>query len=252
MSKTSRSYRDTVNSLINIIEEKEEGPIDKAAALLAKAVAEDRLINVIGPGGHSNIAVEEAFSRAGGLAAVNALLDSGINLIHGAKRSMMVERTPGYAKTVLDSYGIGTGDVLVIVNAYGINAMTIDCALECKKRGATSIGITSTSFADFVPAGSPMRHPSAQKLYELVDVFIDNHLPLGDAVTELEGIPQKMGPTSTFVNAFAVNLLMMRTAEKLRDSGIEPPIWTSGNMPNGDKLNAKYDDKYLPRVKHLR
>lgn len=252
MSKASRTYRDTVVSLLNVIEEKEEGQIDKAAAILAKAVADDRLINVIGPGGHSNMAVEETFCRAGGLAAVNGILDAGTNLIHGAKRSMAVERTPGYAKTILDTYGVSAGDVLVIVNAYGINSMTIDCAMECKKRGATSIGITSKSFADFVPAGSPMRHPSAGKLYELVDVFIDNHLPLGDAVIELEGIPQKMGPTSTFVNCFTVDLLMMRTAEKLREMGIEPPIWTSGNMPNGDQLNKKLEDKYLLRVKHLR
>lgn len=252
MSKTSKTYRDTIVSLLTTIEGKEEGQIDKAAGILAKAVAEDRLIHVIGPGGHSNMAVEETFSRAGGLAAVNGILDAGTNLIHGAKRSMAVERTPGYAKTILDSYGVGAGDVLVIVNAYGINSMTIDCALECKKRGAISIGITSKSFADFVPAGSPMRHPSAGKLYELVDVFINNNLPLGDAVIELEGIPQKMGPTSTFVNCFAIDLLMMRTAEKLREMGIEPPIWTSGNMPNGDQLNRKLEDKYLLRVKHLR
>lgn len=252
MSKTSKAYLDTVVSLINLIEEKEEGQIDKAAEILAKAVAEDRLINVIGPGGHSNMAVEETFCRAGGLGAVNGILDAGTNLIHGAKRSMAVERTPGYAKTVLDAYGVGAGDVLVIVNAYGINAMTIDCALECRKRGTTSIGITSKSFADTVPAGSPMRHPSAGKLYELVDVFIDNHLPLGDAVIELEGIPQRMGPTSTYVNCFAVDLLMMRTAEKLHAMGVEPMIWTSGNLPNGDQMNKRLEDRYLLRVKHLR
>ncbi|HHY47471.1 MAG TPA: SIS domain-containing protein [Firmicutes bacterium] len=252
MSKTSRAYRDAIISLITTIEEKEQESIDKAATILAKAVAEDRLINVIGPGGHSNMAVEETFWRAGGLAPVNAMLDAGTNLIHGAKRSNYVERTPGYAKAVLDSYGITTGDVLVIVNAYGINAMTIDCALECKKRGVTSIGISSTSFANFVPKDSPARHPSGKNLYELVDVFIDNHLPLGDSIVEVEGIQQKMGPTSTFANSFTINLLMIRTAEKLLEMGIQPPVWTSANMPEGDKLNKKYEEMYFPRIKHLR
>jgi uncharacterized phosphosugar-binding protein len=252
MSKSSRAYRDIIAGLLTEIEEKEEDKIDRAADLLVKAVREDRLINVIGTGGHSNLAAEEVLWRAGGLAPVNPLLDAGTNLIHGAKRSNYIERSPGYAKGVLDSYGIQSGDVLIIVNAYGINAMTIDCALECKKRGVTSIGITSKSFGLSVPPGTPSRHPSNQNLYELVDVFIDSHLPLGDSVVALAGLPQKMGATSTYVNAFAINLLMIRTAEKLLELGIRPPVWTSANLPDGDRLNREYEEKYIPRVKHLR
>ncbi len=252
MSKTSGVYRDVIIDLISAIEREEQASIDQAADILAKRVQADGLIHVIGTGGHSNLAAEEVLWRAGGLAAVNPLLDAGTNLIHGAKRSNYIERTPGYAKGVLDSYEITSGDALIIVNAYGINAMTIDCALECQRRGVTSIGITSKSFADSVPVGAPSRHPSGQKLYELVDVFIDSHLPLGDSVVEVAGLQQKMGATSTYVNAFAVNLLMIRTVEKLLAMGITPPIWTSANLPNGDSLNQKYEAQYLPRVKHLR
>jgi uncharacterized phosphosugar-binding protein len=252
MSQTSRAYLDSIISLMKLTEEKEEANIDAAAKILAEAVKNDRLINVIGTGGHSNLAAEEVLWRAGGLAAVNPMLDAGTNLINGAKRSNFVERTTGYAKAVLDAYGVNAGDVLVIANAYGINAMTIDCALECQKRGVTSIGITSTAFAQFVPQNSPIRHPSGKNLYEIVDVFIDCNMPLGDSVVEVEGIPQKMGPTSTFANAFAINLLMIRTAEKLLEMGVQPPVWVSGNLPEGDELNKKYEKLYLPRVKHLR
>ncbi len=252
MSSISRTYLERITGLLREIEEQEQQSINKAAEALAKAAAEDRLLNAIGPGGHSNMAVEEIFWRAGGLASINAILDPGTNLIHGAKRSSSVERTPGYAATVLDAYGVSRGDVLIIVNAYGINAMTIDCAKEAKKRGVTSIGVTSTSFAKFVPPGAPARHPDGGNLYELVDIFVDNHLPLGDAVIELEGLPQKMGPTSTFVNSFVMNLLMMATAEKLLAKGIKPPVWTSGNLPEGDRMNQEYFEKYIPRVKLLR
>jgi len=252
VSNTFTDYRDEVTSILESIVENEHESINKAAQILANTVIKDRLINIIGPGGHSNMAVEETFWRAGGLACVNAILDPGTNVIHGAKRSNIIERTPGYAKAVLDSYGISEGDVLIIVNAYGINHMTIDCALQCKERGVTSIGITSTSFAEYVPKDSPQRHPSNANLHELVDVFINNYLPLGDAVVEISGLKQKMGPTSTFCNAFAINLLMMRTAEKLLDMGIEPPVWTSANMPGGDTANRVNEEKYIPRIKHLR
>jgi uncharacterized phosphosugar-binding protein len=248
----SENYLQSVIAALTRIQQDEQEVMDKAGQVLAEAVAKDRLINVIGPGGHSNMAVEEVFWRAGGLASVNALLDAGTNLIHGAKRSNRVERTPGYASTVLDIYGIENEDVLVIVNAYGINAMTIDCALECEKRGVTSIAITSTSFADSVPKDAPSRHPSGKNLYDIADIFINNHLPLGDAVVSIEGMEQKMGPLSTFVNSFAINLLMMSTAQKLLAMGIQPPIWTSANMPDGDKLNQQYEEAYFPRIKHLR
>ena len=134
MTCTSKIYYEAVISVLKAIEEQEKASIDRAAAVLAEKIAEDRLIHVIGPGGHSNMAVEEVLWRAGGLAPVNGILDAGTNLIHGAKRSNIIERTPGYANGVLDAWGVGAGGVLVIVNAYGINAMTIDCALECKKR----------------------------------------------------------------------------------------------------------------------
>ena len=91
----------------------------------------------------------------------------------------------------------------------------------------------------------------AGNLHELVDVFIDNYLPLGDAVVDVEGLDQKMGPTSTYCNAFAINLLMIRTAEKLIEAGIRPPVWTSANLPEGDRLNKAYEEKYFYRVKHL-
>lgn len=244
-------YCSGVMSIIKEIASTQEENIRQAARLCAEAIKNGRLINVIGPGGHSNIAVEEVLWRAGGLVHVNAILDPGTNIIHGAKRSNIIERTPGYAKAVFDSYRLTEGDVLVIVNAYGINSMTVDSALLCRERGIKSIGITSTSFADTVPKDAPSRHPSGKNLADLVDVYIDNHLPLGDAIIKLPGMEQKMGSTSTYANCFSINLLMMYTAETLLEMGITPAVWQSANMPDGDKLNKRYEDEFLPRIRHL-
>ena len=56
MKSTSKSYLETIVTLLTTIENEEKEPINQAAGVLAKAVAEDRLIHVIGPGGHSNMA----------------------------------------------------------------------------------------------------------------------------------------------------------------------------------------------------
>jgi len=126
--------------------------------------------------------------------------------------------------------------------------MTIDCAMEAKKRGVTSIAITSTSFADKIPKDHPARHPSGASLYQSVDVFINNHLPYGDAVLEVEGCEQDMGATSTFCNSFAVQFLCVETAKYLVSKGYTPPIFRAGNMPGGDEFNQSMIEKYTGKA----
>ena len=251
MSKETEYYFDNVIDIFKKIKKQSETSINEAARLMAKSIVEDKLVHIIGPGGHSNMAAMEVLWRAGGLAAINALLDPGLALVHGAKHSNIIERTPGYAKSVLDNYDIHSEEILIIANAYGINSMTIDCALEAKKRQLKTIGITSTSFANHVPKDHPARHPSGKNLYEIVDIFIDNYLPLGDAVVKFENFDQKIAPTSTLCNCFTLNLLVIKTVEKILNAGEKPPIWMSANMPGGDEANKKWEKKYATRVKHL-
>ena len=251
MENIIRQYANKVQELVEAISAEQEA-FEKGAQLVAEAIKRDELIHVIGPGGHSNMAVEEVLWRAGGLAPINAILDPGTNVIHGAKRSNIIERCPGYGIRVLDSYGINRpGEVIIIVNAYGINSMTIDIALEAKRRGLKTIGITSESFARIVPKDAPSRHPSGLNLFENVDVYINNHLPEGDACIAVPGVAQTMGPTSTFCNCFTIDCLMMKTAEKLAADGYEVPVWKSANMPGGDESNKALEEKYFARVKHL-
>jgi len=199
------------------------------------------------------MAAEEVLWRAGGLAPINAILDAGTNLIHGAKRSNLIERTPGYAPSVLDAYRVGLkpGEVIIIVNAYGINAMCIDVVLEAKKRKMITIAITSRQFADRLPREHPSRHPSGKNLYQEADYFINCHLPFGDAIVEIEQCRQKTGPVSTMCNVFAINLLMIETVRQLAALGIEPPLWRSANLPGGDEANRRLEEKWIPRIKHL-
>ena len=252
MENLTTFYKNTIIDILNKISGETE-MIQKAAKVVAESIAREEPVHVIGPGGHSNMAAEEVLWRAGGLAPMNAILDAGTNLIHGAKRSNIIERTPGYAIKVLDAYRVGKkpGEVIIIVNAYGINSMCIDTALEAKRRRMITIGITSKSFADLVPKDHPSRHPTGKNLYQEVDYFLNCHLPYGDAVIEIEGCPQKVGPTSTFCNAFTINLLMAETVKELVAMGIEPPVWMSANLPGGDEKNRKLEEKYITLIKHL-
>ncbi|MBW1696738.1 MAG: sugar isomerase domain-containing protein [Deltaproteobacteria bacterium] len=251
-NKEMSSYRNTIIDIFHRICGEIE-TIQSAAQKVAEVIAREDTVHVVGPGGHSNMAVEEVFWRAGGFACINAILDPGTNLIHGGARSMIIERTPGYGIKVLDAYRVGRkpGEVIIIANAYGINSMCIDIVEEAKKRQMTTIGITSRSYADTLLKDHPARHPSGKNLYQEVDYFLNNHLPYGDTVVELKGTTRKTGPTSTFCNVFTINLLVIETAKALLSMGVEPPLLVSGNLPGGDELNRQLIDKYIPLVKHL-
>ncbi len=245
-------YHKAITGAVNTIVEREQEPISKAAALLADKIAEDRLIYVIGPGGHSQNAVAELFWRAGGLAPIFPVLDGGYDLVHGALRSNIIERTPGYIGRILKMHGLSSGDVLVVCNAYGINSGTIDSALTAQEVGAKVVGVTSTGFAENVPPGHPSRHPSNRNLHEIVDIFINCWMPYGDAVVEIEGCEQRVSPTSTIVLFFALNCLVAQTVHTLAERRIDPPVWMSANLPGGDEANKRYFERFGHRVKYLK
>jgi uncharacterized phosphosugar-binding protein len=233
------------------IANEEAGRIGAAARLIADCIGRGDLLHVIGTGGHSTIGAEECFYRAGGLVPVDAILDPGFSLGAGAERSTRIERTPGYVRAILDGYSLRRGEVLMIVNAYGINAATIEAAEEGRARGLSTIAVTSVEHARNTPRDHPARHPSARNLFELVDVYVDTKVPVGDGVIRLPGLAEPVGPISTLNNAFAVNAILLEAMAIMLGRGQTPPVWKSGNSPGGDEFNRHYYEEYGARVRRL-
>ncbi|MBT2567871.1 sugar isomerase domain-containing protein [Arthrobacter sp. ISL-85] len=244
-------YLARITSLLERIHAEEEASISKAASILAEQIAADRLVHIYGPGGHSNLASQEVFFRAGGLMHISAILDEGTMLAGGALRSMAMERTPGYGRIVIDNAGLVAGDLLILVNAYGINTALIDAALTASALDVRTIGISSREHAEKTTADHPARHPSGSNLHDVVDLHIDTKVLIGDAVMELPGVSEKVGAVSTFANAYTLNWLVQCTTRELRERNIEPPVWRSGNAPGGDEANRKFLDRFKGRVHSL-
>jgi uncharacterized phosphosugar-binding protein len=252
MKKSLKEYHAIIASTFDAImeDDKNEESLDRAADLIAHSIASDRLVYLVGPGGHSNMTTEECLCRAGMLVQLNPMIDA-TNLVHGTTKTRFLQRSGGYAKGLLEEYGVQKEAVIIVINAYGINYLTIDMALEAKKRGLHVIGLGSHSFAKVIASNHPARHPCGKNLEDVVDVFIDCKMPFGDAVIDMEGSDQKVGPTSTLCNIFSINLLMMLAVEKLIEMGVKPKVWRSINMPNGDEFNASYFKDYGQRIRFL-
>ncbi|MDR7537872.1 MAG: SIS domain-containing protein [Armatimonadota bacterium] len=251
MNEPIERYRQAVFALLDRIVREERDSIRQVAGVLAGVLAQDHLIYVYGTGGHSYIAAEEMSWRAGGLAAVFPILDPGVSLAYGARRSTAVERVPGYARAVLANYPITPGDVLIISNAYGINACTIDAALWAKERGITTVAITSPAFSKAIPPDHPARHPSRRNLFELADYVLDSKMPERDAVLQFPGLEAWVSPVSTVLHAFLIQSLVAETVGALLDRGANPPVWTSANVPGGEEANRALIERYAPRIRWL-
>jgi uncharacterized phosphosugar-binding protein len=245
------TYLGEITTLLKRIHDEEFEAIGRAAEAVASQVRRDELVHIFGPGGHSNLAAQEVFFRAGGLMHISAILDEGTLLSNGALRSMAIERTPGYGRVVIADAGLTDGNLLILVNAYGINAALIDAALEARARGVTLIGVSSREHAERTAPDHPARHPTKANLHDLVDIAVDTKVPIGDAVIGMEGVTERLAAVSTFANAYALNALVLRTVELLAEAGVQPPVWRSGNAPGGDEANARFLAGFRSRVPKL-
>lgn len=246
-----KKYYDYVSTMLEQVIAANEEVLPKVIDETARRVREDKLIYVYGPGGHANIATQEAFFRAGGLMNIAAILDEGTLLSSGALRSMSMERTPGYGRIVIDNSGLGEGDLILIVNSYGMNSAVIDSTMRAKELGATVVGVSSRKHAETIGPDHPARHPSKQNLHDLADLFLDSLVPVGDAVMTFHGDVPAAGAVSTFANAFLMNAIQMLTIERIVAEGGRPAVWTSGNAPGGDEANAKLVGRFKGRIRNL-
>ena len=242
---------DKFNELARNFEEQEGDNLIKAAKLMSDAIAQDRLIYIFGGGGHTCLVMQELFWRAGGLANLCPMIDFAIHPVTPAYMYLAHERMHGIGDALVDYYGVGEGDVILIFHSYGFNAPTIDCALEAKKRGAHTIGISSSDWKNNIPKDFPIRHKSGLHLSDIVEIFIEDFVPYGDTVIEVEGMEQPITGISSTIDFYIAHRLEMECVKECVARGITAPIWSSANIPGGDEKNKALRSKYNSRVKFL-
>jgi uncharacterized phosphosugar-binding protein len=211
-----------------------------AAEWVRTTLMEDHFIYAFGSG-HSHTLSEEVFYRAGGLARVIPILDENLMVHVSASASTDWERKEGYAKQVLSRYPMSHGDLLFIISNSGRNPVPIEMAMESKTRGARVIAISSSEYAAKVTS----RHSSGQKLTDIADLVVDNCGPAGDAVVSIEGLPQRIGPTSTISSAFILHAIFVEAAARVVAAGGKPEVWGSANTDstNNDAIMSRYKGK---------
>jgi uncharacterized phosphosugar-binding protein len=237
-------YINNVEKLIKEVIETQSASMEQAAKMIAETLMNDGILYTFGTG-HSHMLAEEIFYRAGGLAKVYPILDEGLMLHSGAVKSTSLERLHGYAEALLENYPVKQGDVIIIASNSGRNAVTIEMALEAKKKGMKIIALTNLKHSQNVTS----RHTSGKLLYQLGDVVLDNCGCIGDATVEFDQIGC-VGPTSTVIGAMILHAIICDAVEIMLKKDKAPEVFISSNVGNGDN-NKALIEKYSKTIKCL-
>jgi uncharacterized phosphosugar-binding protein len=236
-------YFQRVHELLTLIEKEEGDRLREAARRVAEGLRRGGIVQLFGCG-HSHLLTEEVFYRAGGLVPVKPILIEPLMLHEGAVRSSRLERQNGYAATFLADQDFREEDVVFVLSTSGRNPVPVDVALYAKTQGACVIAITSLKYAQ----SQPPRHHGGKRLHEVVDLVIDNHAPVGDALLTHPKVDVPFAPSSTVTGATLLNGILAEAVALLAESGVEPPVFLSGNLEGADGHNKRLIARYRKRI----
>jgi len=237
------TYFEKIQEKLHVVQTEEAEKMAELAQKISSSIQQDGIIQLFGCG-HSHILGEEVFYRAGGLVPINPILIEPLMLHEGAVRSSQLERAKGYAGEFMNAQDIQPHDVVIVLSTSGKNPVPIEVALHAKEMGAYVVSISSFDYVE----KEMSRHPSGKFLSEVVDLAINNHSVVGDAVLTDPRVSVSFSPSSTVIGAAILNSVMAGAIENMVIDGIEPPIFISGNVDGADDHNEKLINKYRKRI----
>ncbi|MFO7959837.1 MAG: sugar isomerase domain-containing protein [Nitriliruptoraceae bacterium] len=234
------SYLEALVGHLELLHRRSSSTIEEVATRAAASIRDGGVVHVFGCG-HSQLVALEASDRAGGLAAIHAIVDPALAPTGGV-RSARTERLPGYGQVVLETEDLRSGELLIVVSNSGINPVPIDVARGAAELGLFVVAVTSREHSDAVIS----RHPSGLRLHEVAHVTLDTGVPTGDAALHLDD-GTVVGPLSTVLASAAMHALVAAAAAQLAATGDEVPVLVSQNLdgpadPN-EAVVARYADR---------
>lgn len=240
-------YFSSILSVLTNIQEKQLKAMDTVAQLFTETISNGNTIFITGCS-HSSIFAQEVFYRAGGLMLINPIFLPGMTLdTKPVTQTTKYENITGIGTSVLSESKLRKGDALVIASISGRNTVPVEMALWAKDKGVKTIALTSTDYSSAVKS----RHPSGKNLYEVTDFILDVMCPKGDAVLEIEGLPEKTAPASTISGIAMLHAIISETISNLISLGITPPVYLSANLDGGDEHNRRMLEKYKDQIHYV-
>ncbi|HLZ41067.1 MAG TPA: SIS domain-containing protein [Candidatus Sulfotelmatobacter sp.] len=236
-------YRERITEVLQRIWETQTTNIEKVSGVMAECIVRGGLVHLFGSG-HSVLPVQDMFPRYGVYPGFRPLMDMRLmwtNVIGsgGAKGLLWLERREGYAAVLFENEPIRNGDVMLVFSHGGLNAAGIEVLQEAKKRGLTTVAITSMD--NYRKREST--HSSGKKLADVADHVIDNCVPAEDALVAINGWKAPVAAGSTVSTVTIAMAIIAQVASDLAAKGHHPPVFVSPNVAGipADNNNRVYE-----------
>ena len=204
--------------------------IEKIVEDIAISVPLGRRLLVAGSG-HSGLFALELYHRAGGVNFVVPIVADYLLPSAGPTVVRALERMPQSLVPIFYRFQPQRGDMMWIASQSGINAASVELALEAQKGGVQVVAFTRLTHSQAVDS----RHASKKRLYEVSDVVVDLGGFVGDAAVSVS--PEvTAGPLSTLTSVFLGHSILVATAARLEQAG-HRCVYTSVNTPTGEDRN---------------
>ncbi len=228
-------YVDKIMMLIHEVRSCEKESILKASEIIATGVQSGNKVYVFGAS-HAGIISEEVYYRAGGLSIFHPIFEPSLMLFtKPIVKTTELEQLEGFGRVIANNVPFCQGDILILHSVSGRNPVSVEMAIEAKKRGVYIIALTNLKYSQSVTS----RSSSGLRLFEVADLVIDNHGDIGDASITLDGLDQSVAPTSTVIGAMVMNMIVVNVVEALIKKGVTPPVFHSANLDGGSALNKR-------------
>jgi uncharacterized phosphosugar-binding protein len=239
-----QAFFDAVDGVFAKIRKTQRGAIEQAAEAIAESLANGGTLCVMDTG---HMLRHEAFNRAGGLMCITPFsysLDVENPMEHRKVEVSEEEAADLEARTValaLDRSKMRKGDVLIINSNSGRTSNVIEVALQCKQRGITTIGVSSSEQMH----NCAVAHRSGKKLFDVADIRIDNCGPHGDAAVEIKD-NEKICPTSGLGGTYVLWAMQAEAIERLQARGVNPSVFRSVHV-SGSGYVDKQREEFLKK-----
>ncbi len=253
--KSALDYLDAAQGILARIRTTQLTNIEAAAQICTQSIAGDGLVHLFGTG-HSRMFVEEMFPRHGSFPGFHSMVELSLTFhnqvvgSNGQRQAMFLEKVEGLGKAIMRNFVMGPPDSMIVFSNSGVNEVVVEVALEAKARNLPVIAVVSLEHC----LASKPRHSSGKRLPDVADVTIDNCVPGGDAMVQIDGLTDPVGPGSTIGAATVTNMLKCAIAERLTVLGKPPLVLTSSYFIGAEAATQRFDDcydDYRARVKKV-
>jgi uncharacterized phosphosugar-binding protein len=246
------SYLDRCGDLLDAVRAQGDA-IATAADWFADTILAGRMVHLFASG-HSRIMVEEMWPRYGSFPGWNPIVElsltfhNGVVGANGQRQAMFLENVPGFAARILRNFDLQPSDSALVISSSGTNVVPVEIAEEFQRRNVRVVALISREHS----AASSAKRDDGKKLSDFADLVLDTGAPAGDAMVNLEGLPDTpVAPGSTVGGCMVINAVKAEVAQRLVAAGQPPKVLTATCNMEADRATQLFEDAYDEHARRL-